>query len=75
MKPHDAQVNRQEMMKIKLFSLLTPHLERIEDQVNDFLSENEGKITVKDIKFTSTVPNPNNSVWKNWSVMVIYEPV
>ena len=45
--------------------------EIIEKQVNEFLKENDGKISVKDIKYTST--DKGNCLWRNWTVMVIYE--
>ena len=61
------------MTQIKLFTEKTPELEKIEKQINAFLKDNDGKILVKDIKYTAESPNPNNSVWKNWTVMVIYE--
>ena len=48
----------------------------LEKKVNDFLTENADKITVKDIKYTIQSPNPyqilNLSV-QHWTVMVIYE--
>ena len=47
--------------------------EKLEKQVNDFLKENEGKIIVKDIKYSATEGNFHNPIWKNWTVMVIYE--
>ena len=47
--------------------------EKIEKQVNDFLKENEGKIIVKDIKYSVTEGNFDNPIWKNWTMMVIYE--
>lgn len=47
--------------------------EKLEKQVNDFLKENEGKIIVKDIKYSVTEGNFGNPIWKNWTVMVIYE--
>ena len=61
------------MTQIKLFTEKTPELEKIEKQINAFLKDNDGKILVKDIKYTAESPNPNNSVWKNWTVMIIYE--
>ena len=61
------------MTQIKIFTETTPELEKIEKQINAFLKENDGKILVKDIKYTAESPNPNNSVWKNWTVMIIYE--
>ena len=45
--------------------------EIIEKQVNEFLKENDGKIAVKDIKYTST--DKGNCLWRNWTVMVIYD--
>ena len=48
-------------------------MEAFEKKVNDFLKENEGKIQVRDIKYTAESPNPNDSVLKNWTVMVLYE--
>ena len=42
--------------------------------VNDFLSANEDKILVKDIKYTAENTDKNNS-WKNWTVMVIYDMI
>ena len=61
------------MTQIKLFAEKTPEMEKFETKVNAFLKENDGKISIKDIKYTADSPNPNNSVWKNWTVMVIYE--
>ena len=49
-------------------------MESFEKKVNDFLKENEEKIVVRDIKYTAESPNPNNSAYKNWTAMVIYEP-
>ena len=48
-------------------------MEAFEKKVNDFLKDNEGKIQVRDIKYTAESPNPNDSVLKNWTAMVIYE--
>lgn len=47
--------------------------EIIEKHVNEFLKENDGKIIVKDIKYSVTEGNFSNPIWKNWTVMVIYE--
>ena len=47
--------------------------EKLEKQVNDFLKENEGTIIVKDIKYSVTEGNFGNPIWKNWTVMVIYD--
>ena len=51
-------------------------LDGLTKMVNDFLSENDGKITVKDIKYTLQNPNPHqvfNHDVKYWTIMVIYE--
>lgn len=61
------------MIQIKLFAEKTPEMEKFEGKINAFLKENDGKISIKDIKYTADSPNPNNSVWKNWTAMVIYE--
>ncbi len=61
------------MTQIKIFMDKTPDMESFEKKVNDFLKENGGKIQVRDIKYTAESPNPNNSVWKNWTAMVIYD--
>lgn len=63
------------MVQIKLFRDRTPDMEKFEKQVNTFLSENKDTIIVKDIKYTTDYPNPHNSAWQNWTVMVIYETV
>ena len=61
------------MTQIKIFAEKTPEMEKIENQVNDFLKENDGKIIVKDIKYTAESPNQGNAIWKIWTAMVIYE--
>lgn len=63
------------MVQIKLFRDRTPDMEKFEKQVNTFLSEDKDTIIVKDIKYTADYPNPHNSAWQNWTVMVIYETV
>lgn len=63
------------MTQIKLFMDHTPYMDKFEEKVNSFLKENEGKIVVKDIKYTSDSVNPHNSVWKNWTAMVVYETI
>ena len=50
--------------------------EALEKKVNDFLTENADKITVKDIKYSIQSPNPHqilNLSVQHWTVMVIYE--
>lgn len=61
------------MTQITFFMYRTPDMEAFEKKVNDFLKDNEGKIQVRDIKYTAESPNPNDSVLKNWTAMVIYE--
>ena len=61
------------MIQIKLFAEKTPEMEKFENKINAFLKENDGKIIINDIKYSAESPNPNNSVWKNWTAMVIYE--
>ena len=51
----------------------TPTIETLTQKVNDFLAENDGKITIKDIKYTIQSPNPNNVKIKDWTIMLIYE--
>lgn len=60
-------------IKIKLFKAKTPKIEDIEIEVNSFLKENSEAITVRDIKYTAVSPNPNNTAWTEWTVMVVYE--
>lgn len=62
------------MVQIKLFnekSTLSP--EGLERMVNEFLQENEGKIEVKEIRHDTMTPNPNNTLWKSWTIMIVYE--
>lgn len=61
------------MTQIKLFMDKTPDMESFEKKVNDFLKENEGKIQVRDIKYTAEPVNAQNSKHKNWTALVIYE--
>lgn len=63
------------MVQIKLFRDHTPDMEKVEKQINTFLSEHRDTIIVKDIKYTAEYPNPSNRAWQNWTVMVIYEVV
>ncbi|MBO5674965.1 MAG: hypothetical protein J6S07_01315 [Bacteroidaceae bacterium] len=63
------------MVQIKLFRERTPDMEKVEKQINAFLSEHKDTIIVKDIKYTAEYPNPSNGAWQNWTVMVIYEVV
>ena len=61
------------MTQIKLFLDKTPEMEKFEKKVNDFLKENDGKIEVRDIKYTIEDPNPNNKAWLSWTAMVVYD--
>ena len=48
----------------------------LEKKVNDFLAENDGRISVKDVKYSIQSPNPHqilNLSVQHWTVMVIYE--
>lgn len=62
------------MTQVKVFSLLTPHKDKFEDQVNTFLEVNKDKMNVVNVKYTACMPNPNNSEWIAWTAMVIFEP-
>ena len=51
-------------------------IEMLNQEVNAFLAENDGKIILKDIKYTVQSPNPRevfNLNVKVWTIMVIYE--
>ena len=61
------------MVQVKLFQEKTPDLKVFEKQVNEFLQQHSQEIKVVDIRYTAESPNPNNSVWKNWTAMLVYE--
>ena len=74
------------MTQIKIFTETTfrskeagpnaPLTDDLQKKVNDFLAENDGKIVVKDIKFTIQRPNPHqilNLNVKRWTIMIIYD--
>lgn len=63
--------------QIKIFNSekSTPDCKEIEKEVNAFLVEHKDKMKVKDIKYSATEPNTGNPLWKNWTVMVIYEVI
>ncbi len=75
------------MTQIKIFSETTYQgtkspdamtIEALTSRVNEFLSDNDGKITLKDIKYTVQSPNPHqvlNLNVKEWTIMLIYETV
>ncbi len=50
----------------------SPDCKKIEKEVNAFLDMHKDKMKVKDIKYSAET---NNSTWKNWTVMVIYEVI
>lgn len=63
--------------QIKLFmnEKGTSDWKKIEHDVNVFLATFKDSIKVLDIKYTTSEPNPDNPLWKNWTVMVIYEVI
>ena len=67
------------MTQIKLFKDKTPissdySMKEFESTVNEFLKENEDKIIVRDIKYTSEIKYFNNSGLDIiWTVMIIYD--
>lgn len=75
------------MTQIKIFSETTYQgtkspdamtIEALTSRVNEFLSDNDGKITLKDVKYTVQSPNPHqvlNLNVKEWTIMLIYETV
>ncbi len=64
-------------IQIKIFNSekSTPDCKEIVKEVNAFLVEHKDKMKVKDIKYSATEPNTGNPLWKNWTVMVIYEVI
>ena len=74
------------MTQIKIFTETTyenggPNVQTDEDltkKVNEFLSNNDGKIIVKDIKYSIQSPNPHqiyNLSVKYWTIMIIYDTI
>lgn len=74
------------MTQIKIFNETTyegsgvspsaPTVDSLTQNVNKFLAENDGKITIKDIKYSVQSPNPHqilNLDVKVWTIMLIYE--
>ena len=61
------------MEQIKIFCKKANLPSALEAQVNDFLSENETKISVKDIQYTTATTVKENSDQFVWSAMVRYE--
>lgn len=70
--------SQKNMTQIKIFmntNKVYGSQEKLENDVNSFLKENDGKITVKDIKYTTTECNHDSPEWNNWTVMVIYDVI
>lgn len=65
------------MEQIKLFKRYAKDIskgtENFESEVNQWLLDNKDSIRVKDIKYTSVFPNPQNECFEIWTVMVIYD--
>lgn len=61
------------MEQIKLFRSKAILPDALETQVNNFLSENETKILVKDIQYATATTVKENSDRFVWSAMVRYE--
>ena len=61
------------MAQIKMFCKQTNLPRALEAPVNDFLSENETNISVKDIQYTTATTVKENSDQLVWSAMVRYE--
>lgn len=61
------------MEQIKLFRSKTILPDALETQVNNFLCENEAKISVKDIQYNTVTTAKENSDRLVWSAMVRYE--
>lgn len=64
------------MTQVKMFIKESPSDNPIEKQVNDFLEENDGKITVKDVKYDVMWPcRVRNSEWLFWTALVLYDVI
>ena len=63
------------MTQVKLFSLLTPQIDKFENQINVYLANNKDKIKVLDIRYTALIPQINQPEMIGWTAMVIYEPI
>ena len=61
------------MEQIKLFRSKAILPDALETQVNNFLCENEAKISVKDIQYNTATTAKENSDQLVWSAMVRYE--
>lgn len=56
------------MQRVKIFS--KPSVEKLEDAINQFLTN---KVTIIDIKFSTTIGSGNNFDLKEFSALIIYE--
>lgn len=61
------------MIQIKIFSGHQHGTETIENKVNTFLKENEGKIMFKDIKYLEQPKEHSGNGWHEWTVVIVYE--
>lgn len=61
------------MEQIKMFRSKASQPDALEKLVNNFLSENETKISVKDIQYTTATTVKETSDSLVWSAMVRYE--
>ena len=64
-------------MDVRARGVYPTSIKDLENEVNNFLAENEGKITLKDIKYTTQSMTDKDGVTHPdlifWTVMVIYE--
>ena len=61
------------MTQIKVFSAHQPGTDVIENKVNNFLKENEGKIIFRDIKYVEQPKEHHGNPWHEWTVVVVYD--
>lgn len=63
-------------MDVRMRGVYPTTIKEFENEINVFLGENEGKITLKDIKYTTQSITDKDGVTHPdlfWTVMVIYE--
>ena len=63
------------MTQIKVFSAHQPGTDVIENKVNNFLKENEGKIVFRDIKYVEQPKEHHGNPWHEWTVVLVYDLV
>lgn len=61
------------MEQIKMFRSKANLPDALESQVNNFLKENEAKISVKDIQYNTATTAKENSDQLVWTAMLRYE--